>query len=223
MGAPLTWLDCLTSEAPTQWVTLGSCISWTMIPAVRRAFERLLRSAGYAVAVYPSTVEFERRSGADLPGCLLLDLRLPRVSGLELLQALDRQESSLGVLLISGYGDVPTTVKAMRLGVIDVLTKPVEDERLLQAVALALAQSAARWRARLERIAACQRFEQLTPRERQVCDLVTTGLLNKQIANELGTTEKTVKVHRARVMNKLEVGSVAELVRFVDRVQRPHH
>jgi FixJ family two-component response regulator len=192
-------------------------------PAVQKAFERLLRSAGHAVAVYPSAVEFERRSSSDLPGCLLLDLRLPKVSGLELLQVLDRRKSSLGVLLISGYGDVPSTVKAMRLGAIDVLTKPVEDERLLQAVAAALAQSAARWRERLERTAARQRFELLTSRERQVCDLVAAGLLNKQIAYELGTTEKTVKVHRARVMSKLEVGSVAELVRFVDRVQRLQH
>jgi FixJ family two-component response regulator len=147
----------------------------------------------------------------------VLDLRMPEMSGLELQDALERAGHAIPVIFISGHGDIPAGVKAMKAGAIDFLTKPVQDRDLLQAIEQALARDATARAARAERDAARARMARLTPRERQVCALVATGMLNKQIAAELGTGEKNIKWHRAHVMEKLGVSSVAELVRLVDR------
>jgi FixJ family two-component response regulator len=136
---------------------------------------------------------------------------------------LEQQGSTLGVVFLSGHGDVPTTVAAMKHGALDFLTKPVDVATLLSAVRAALDRSTAACAARQERLELRHRFEALTPREREVCTLVAEGYLNKQTAFELGTAEKTVKVHRARVMSKLQVGSVAELVRLVDHLGLKTH
>jgi FixJ family two-component response regulator len=186
-------------------------------PSIRRGFERLLRAYGWEVRGYGSVAEFRANGGSGRPGCLLLDVRLPEMSGLDLLEHLHDSASPLAVVLISGYGDVPSTVRAMRYGAVDFLTKPVSEEKLVDAVTTAAARSAEQWRLLNEQTALRARLARLTPRESQVCALVAQGLLNKQIAGELGTSEKTIKVHRARVMQKLQVGSVPELVRLVDR------
>ncbi len=186
-------------------------------PSVRQSFQRLLRSFGWKVRTYATVAELEAGGGVALPGCLLLDLRMPGVSGLDLLERLEEARSPLAVVLISGFGDVASTVRAMRHGAMDFLTKPVSEEQLIAAVTAAAARSADLWRLRNEQTTLLARLDRLTPREREVCTLVARGLLNKQIASQLGTSEKTVKVHRGRVMAKLGVSSVAELVRLVDR------
>ena len=177
----------------------------------------MLRAAGHAVEAFASAREFLARERDDGPGCLVLDLRMPEMTGLELQDALERAGYAIPVVFVSGHGDIPASVKAMKAGAIDFLTKPVQNRDLLQAVERALARDRAARAARAERDAARARMARLTPRERQVCALVATGLLNKQIAAELGTGEKNIKLHRAHVMEKLGVGSVAELVRLVDR------
>ena len=178
---------------------------------------RLLRAAGHTVEAFASAREFLARERDDGPGCLVLDLRMPEMTGLELQDALERAGYAIPVVFVSGHGDIPASVKAMKAGAIDFLTKPVQNRDLLQAVERALARDRAARAARAERDAARARMARLTPRERQVCALVATGLLNKQVAAELGTGEKNIKLHRAHVMEKLGVGSVAELVRLVDR------
>ena len=187
-------------------------------PSVQTALVRLLTSAGYQVRGFTSAQAFLGAYQPVSPDCLILDLQMPDITGLDLLEALRARDSALEVIFLSGRGNVPATAKAMKMGAIDFLTKPVDDEVLLAAVASALTLSSARWAARIERATLSDRYALLTPREREVCALVARGLLNKQIAADLGTAEKTVKVHRARVMEKLGVQSVAELVRFVDRL-----
>ena len=186
-------------------------------PGVRKALVRLFRAAGHQVEAFASAREFLARERPVEPGCVVLDLRMPEMTGLELQDALERAGHRIPVVFISGHADIPASVTAMKAGAIDFLTKPVRNRELLQAVERALARDAAAQADRAERDAARARLGRLTPRERRVCDLVATGMLNKQIAAELGTREKTVKWHRAHVMEKLAVGSVAELVRLVDR------
>jgi FixJ family two-component response regulator len=181
----------------------------------------LLHPYGWQVHVYASAAEFDASGAGNAPGCLLLDLQMPDGSGLELLERLEAARSPLAVVLVSGFGDVPSTVRAMRHGAVDFLTKPVSEELLVEGVTTALSRSDARWRLQRDEAIVHARLDRLTPREREVCGLVVRGLLNKQIAATLGTSEKTVKVQRARVMSKLEVGSVAELVRLVDRTPSP--
>ena len=187
--------------------------------SVRVALVRLLTSAGYPARQFASGEAFLRECPTDAPGCLLLDLRLPALSGLDLIEALEQRGSPFGVIVISGRGEIQDGVKAMKLGAVDFLTKPLDEMQLLQRVAFALNLSRERHQKKSENAALLERFETLTPRERQVCDLVSSGLLNKQVASQLGVSEKTVKIHRGRVMSKLGVHSVAELVRFVDRVR----
>jgi FixJ family two-component response regulator len=188
-------------------------------PSVRKALQRLLRAAGHGVEAFASAREFLARPPHDGPSCLVVDLRMPEMSGLELQEELKRAGHQFPLVFISGHANVPASVTAMRAGAVDFLTKPVEDSRLLEAVGQALARDAAARVHRAEWDAARARLALLTPRERQVCALVATGRLNKQIAAELGASEKTIKAHRARVMQKLAVGSVAELVRLVDRAR----
>jgi FixJ family two-component response regulator len=186
--------------------------------AVGRAIGRVLGAAGFEVRVFTSAAAFLRRTGDDRPACVVLDQRMPKVSGLELQRAIN-DDSALAVVFMTGHADVPTSVEAMKAGAVDFLTKPVDEEQLLGAVTRALERSAMAHAASRERAEFLERLASLTPRERQVGALMVQGLLNKQIAWELGTAEKTVKVHRARVMDKLSVGSVAELARLAERTR----
>lgn len=181
---------------------------------VRRALERLLRSTGYAAWAFPSAKAFIESGRGQHPGCLVLDVRMPELSGLDLQQALDEAGCHMPIIFITGYGDVPTAVRAIRRGAVDMLIKPVDERQLFAAVARALQIDRAEQAMRAEQAELGRRYARLTPRERQVFALVVAGLLNKQVAARLGTSERTVKVHRARVMRKLGVESFAELVRL---------
>jgi len=186
--------------------------------SVLRGLSRLIRSAGFAVEIFAKADEFLKHPPNGGPGCVLIDLRMPGMNGLELQHAIAAAGHPIPVIFISGDGDIPATVQAMKAGAVDFLTKPFDEEQLLDAIRRALAHDA-EGRAQRRQLEQWQaRYNELTPREREVCHLVARGLLNKQIAFELGATEKTIKVHRARVMDKLEVQSVADLVRIVDRL-----
>lgn len=188
-------------------------------PSVRRALARVIKSAGYQVQTFVSAGEFlNTMPNAPRPACLVLDVRMPGLSGIDLQRELGLTNIVLPIIFITGHGDIPMTVKAMKAGAVDFLPKPVHDADLLRAIGQALAR-AVHDRAELDAAQDIQsRFEKLTPREREVMRLVVKGWLNKQIAFELGIVEKTIKVHRARVMDKMQVGSVAELVRAAERV-----
>jgi FixJ family two-component response regulator len=185
--------------------------------AVCAALVRLLDSADLEAETFPSAKAFLDHPVSDRPACLILDLRLPGPSGLELQQALRETGRELPIIFITGHGDVPTTVQAMKGGAVDFLQKPFNDEDLLECVRRALAHSA-RYRAeRAVRDELRLRLDQLTKREHEVMLQVITGKLNKQIASELGISEKTIKVHRGRVMQKMRVDSVVELARLLER------
>ena len=184
---------------------------------VRSAVSRLLRAAAFAVAAFASPEEFLAQYDPHTPGCLVLDLDMPAVNGLELQRILARKGSVLPIIFLTGHGDVPKSVQAMKRGAIDFLTKPVNDENLLAAVRAAIEKDRALRREQTDLSEIRARLATLTPREREVLEHVVTGKLNKQIAGDLGTVEQTVKVHRARVMQKMRVQSVAELVRLTER------
>jgi FixJ family two-component response regulator len=186
--------------------------------SVREAITSLLTSVGLAVEVFPSARAFLDHPRPDMPSCAVLDVRLPGLSGLDLHRELGHTGAPLPVIFVTGHGDVPMSVQAMKAGAVEFLTKPFRDQELLDAVheALQRDRTARRERADLERLR--QREQSLTPREREVMHLVVTGLLNKQIAADLGTSEITVKVHRAQVMQKMSAASLAELVRFATRL-----
>jgi len=185
---------------------------------VLRSIARLVRSAGYPVETFSSPRDLLARAQPDWAGCIVLDLLMPDLDGLQAQEMFARQGLRLPVIFISGHGDIPASVQAMRAGAIDFLVKPADGEALLAAIERAIARDAASHRQREERAALHVRYESLTPREREVCVLVAGGLLNKQIADRLGTSEKTVKAHRSQVMHKFQIRSVAELVRIVDRL-----
>jgi RNA polymerase sigma factor (sigma-70 family) len=175
-------------------------------------------SAGYCVESFESARAFLGETRIQLaPACLILDMQLPDLNGLELQRALSATTETLPIIFVTGHGDIPMTVSAMRAGATDFLAKPVSDSALLRAIDLSLERSARALASRRELDAIQQRLERLTPREREVLVLVVNGWLNKQVASELGTVEKTVKVHRARVMEKMQARSLAELVRLSDR------
>jgi FixJ family two-component response regulator len=181
---------------------------------VRESLGDLLRSMDYQVTLHGSVAEFLDAELPDAPSCLLLDVRLPRISGLELQDYLARKDIRLPIILMTGYGDVPMSVKAMKAGAVDFLTKPIRHQDLLDAVATAIRMDHDQ-RQKAERIAELRkRYELLTPRERQVVTLVASGLMNKQIANELSINEVTVKMHRGSAMRKLRLRSVAQLARI---------
>jgi FixJ family two-component response regulator len=185
---------------------------------VRKALGRMLDAAGYRVRSYASAGEFLMAEKADEPACLVLDVRMPGPSGLDLQSALARQEDPLPVVFLTGHGDIPMTVRALKAGAVDFLTKPVDKRTLLAAVDGALAQAASR-RAERDVLADLQaRYAALSPREREVFAQVVTGKLNKQIAGDIGAAERTVKAHRAKVMEKMQAGSVADLVRMAERL-----
>jgi FixJ family two-component response regulator len=182
--------------------------------AVRESLEDLLRSMNYEVTLYGSAVEFLKVELPDTPACLVLDVRLPGTNGLELQEYLTRLNIRLPIILMTGFGDVPMSVKAMKAGAVDFLTKPIRDQDLLDAVAAAIRLDQGR-RQEMAQIAQLRvRYELLTPRERQVTALVASGLMNKQVANELSISEVTVKMHRSSAMRKLGVKSLARLARI---------
>ena len=186
--------------------------------SMRRALERLLRSDGLQVETFSAASEFIARPLPDRPACVILDLRMPGLSGLEVQDSLVRTGREIPIIFISGYADVPSSVRALKAGAFDFLQKPFSDQQLLDVIHEALEHDRKERRQRAERAAVRERFSTLTPRERDVLRLVLQGLLNKQIAAELGISEKTVKFHRGRVMDKTQAGSVAELVRQAEKI-----
>jgi FixJ family two-component response regulator len=183
-------------------------------PSYRRAIARLIGSVGHRVVAFGSAPEFLHSTRPDDPACLVLDVRLPGLSGLDL----QRELADRPIIFITGHGDIPMTVQAMRAGAVEFLTKPFRDQELLDAIRLALERDRATRTQRVEMSVLRHRVEQLTPRERTVMHLVVQGRLNKQIATDLGTTEKTIKVHRGRVMQKMQASSVADLVRMAAKL-----
>jgi len=186
-------------------------------PAFRRTLEGFLRAAGLEVETFGSPGEFLAHPSGPATACLVLDLQMPGMSGLELQEALAGAAATLPIVFVSGTADVRSSVKAMRSGAVDFLEKPFDGAELLQAIERAVARGAAERTERESRAEGRSLLERLTPRERQVCDLVAQGLLNKQIAALMGTSEHTVKVHRAHALQKLGANSVPDLVRLLDR------
>jgi FixJ family two-component response regulator len=187
-------------------------------PSFRTAVTRLLRAAKYEVRGYASASEFLESDPCAEPGCILLDLRMPGADGLDLQQSLGRMEERLPITFLTGHGDIPASVSAMKAGAVDFLTKPVQREALLGAIQNALGIDAKARAAHAVLRELHNRYENLTSREREVLAHVVSGKLNKQIAFDLGTSERTIKAHRASIMEKLRVQSVAELVRLAQEL-----
>jgi FixJ family two-component response regulator len=187
-------------------------------PGLRKALSRLLRTAGFDVRAFASGAEFLAADHAEETACLVLDVAMPELDGLELQRRLTHAGVLMPIIFLTGNGDIPMSVRAIKAGAVDFLTKPVNDTDLLHAVRAAL-QLAANWRAeQADRSALTERYAALTPREREVMGHVVAGELNKQIAGELGTGEQNIKIHRGRVMEKMGVESLADLVRAAERL-----
>jgi FixJ family two-component response regulator len=182
--------------------------------SMRRSVKRLLKSHGFEAETFSSAGDFLSLERAAGPACLVLDLSLPGMSGIDLQKEMEKRKIDLPIVFITGYGDIPTSVEAMKGGAVDFLTKPFNTKALLEAIARAMARARGDEKRRLQRTAVEKRIGALTPRELEVMRLVIKGMLNKQIASQLGTSIKTIKVHRSRVMQKMEAESVADLVRL---------
>lgn len=190
--------------------------------SVRRALTRLIKSAGYQVRAFASAREFlDIHPETEGPACLVLDVRMPGLTGLDLQDKLQENNPGLPIIFITGHGDIPMSVKAMKAGAVDFLSKPLKDAHLWTAIEQALERATREVAAFAEIQDIRQRLEALTAREREVLEHVVSGQLNKQIAYDLGTVEKTIKVHRARVMQKMRVQSLAELVRLAEKIGMP--
>jgi len=188
---------------------------------VREGLSALLQSVGLEVVALSSTIEFLAHKRSDEPSCLILDVRLPGLSGLDFQTELAKAQIDIPIIFITGHGDIPMTVKAMKAGAVEFLTKPVREQDLLDAVRVALERDRARRELLMQTHELRSRYEALSDRERQVMTLVCAGLMNKQVAAQIGLSEVTVKVHRHNLMKKLEARSFADLMRMADALQIP--
>jgi FixJ family two-component response regulator len=186
--------------------------------SVRRSTERLIRSAGLEVQSFQSARDFLKHPQPERPACLILDVRMPGLTGMDLQQELTRTGMRIPIIFITAHGDIPMSVRAMKSGATEFLTKPFRSRTLLAAVRMAIEQDRSARKSRSEIEELRSRYERLTPREREVLPLVAAGLLNKQVASELDTTERTIKFHRAHIMQKAHAESVADLVRMVEKL-----
>jgi len=189
--------------------------------SLRDALKSLIRSVGLQVELFASAQEFLQRKTPDVPSCLVLDIRLPGISGLDFQRKLAEAKIAIPVIFITGHGDIPMSVRAMKAGAVEFLTKPFRDQDLLDAIQLALDRDRARREQDAQIASLRERFEWLTPREREVLPLVVSGIPNKQIAVEIGASETTVKVHRGQLMRKMGAESLPDLVRMAERMGIP--
>jgi FixJ family two-component response regulator len=189
--------------------------------AVRRSLDNLIRSVGLRAETFASAQEFLSSKRPEVPGCVVLDVRLPGLSGLDLQKRMAEADMEIPIIFITGHGDIPMTVQAMKAGAVEFLTKPFREQDLLDAIQQALERDRQTREQRAEIEGLRRRSASLTPREREVMALMVAGLLNKQIAGELGASETTVKIHRHNVMEKMGAGSLADLVRMADKLRTP--
>jgi FixJ family two-component response regulator len=189
--------------------------------AIRSAIKNLLESIGLRAEVFSTPRDFLKAEPRDKPGCLVLDVRLPGASGLDFQRELAKAKVEIPVIFITGHGDIPMSVQAMKAGAVDFLTKPFRDQDLLDAIQKAIGRDQARRQQETQGVDIRNRFNCLTPREREVMSLVVAGLLNKQVASQLGTSETTAKIHRGQVMRKMQAHSLPDLVRMSERLGIP--
>jgi FixJ family two-component response regulator len=192
-------------------------------PSVRNAVKMLLEASGFHVETSDSAKEFLQRDLVEASGCLVLDVKMEGLSGLDLQRELATAGVHLPIIFITGHGDVPMSVQAMKAGAVEFLTKPFRKRELLNAVRQAVARDSAARTEHTELASIRQRYEKLTPREKEVMSLVAQGLLNKQVALKLSASEGTIKIHRGHVMLKMQAGSIADLVRMADKLSQPHN